>query len=54
MKKLTLITITFCGRSVSRLISAEVINNRIRVSKKFLDDLAAELGCAEGQTYTIE
>lgn len=51
--KLTLVSVHYRGRSISRFINAEVINGKSVVPTDFVQDMARALGARDGETFSI-
>lgn len=51
--KLTLITVHFRGRSLSRFIYAEIINGKATTTPDVIYDMAKTLGARDGETFSI-
>ncbi len=50
--KLTMINVCFRGVNYVRFVLCEYINGKCIIPKSFLEDMACELGCGHGMTYS--
>lgn len=53
MKKLTLISISFRGRQVSRFVHATMIRGKAVIGRRTVMSILEELGIGAGETFTI-
>lgn len=51
--KLTLISISFRGRTISRFVHMACINGRAIASAALVNSMLDELGVRDGQTFSI-
>lgn len=51
--KLTLISVTFRGKTACRFINLPMVNGHAKCPIEILQGLAFELGARNGETYTV-
>lgn len=50
--KLVIVTVSYQGRSISRMFDLPIVNGHAEIQSSTLDSLAAEIGAGNGGTYT--